>query len=59
MRRQINACSCAEHHPLSALVRGIRTAITQADAVVFALTPDPVASKVCRTDLDYATETSK
>lgn len=37
----------------------IRTAITEADAVVFVITPDSVASEVCRTELDYATEASK
>jgi TIR domain len=37
----------------------IRTAITEADAVAFVITPDSVASEVCRTELDYATEASK
>ncbi len=37
----------------------IRTGITEADAVVFVITPDSVASTICRTELDYATEQSK
>ncbi|MGH3854903.1 MAG: toll/interleukin-1 receptor domain-containing protein [Pseudonocardiaceae bacterium] len=37
----------------------IRTAITEADAVVVVITPDSVASEVCRIELDCATEASK
>jgi WD40 repeat protein len=37
----------------------IRAGITEADAVVFVITPDFVASEVCRTELDYAVEVSK
>lgn len=37
----------------------IRTGITTADAVVFVITPDSVASVVCREELDYATEAPK
>ncbi len=37
----------------------IRTGITEADAVAFVISPDSVASEVCRTELDYAIETSK
>jgi hypothetical protein len=37
----------------------IRTGITEADAVVFVITPDSVASAICRTELDYATGHSK
>jgi hypothetical protein len=36
-----------------------RTGIIEADAVVFVITPDAVASKVCRIEIDYATEASK
>jgi WD40 domain-containing protein/TIR domain-containing protein len=37
----------------------IRTAITGADAVVFVLTPDSVASEICRIELDYAVKAPK
>ncbi|MGH3831164.1 MAG: toll/interleukin-1 receptor domain-containing protein [Pseudonocardiaceae bacterium] len=37
----------------------IRTAIAEADAVAFVITPDSVASEVCRIELDHATEASK
>jgi WD40 repeat protein len=45
--------------PSARWLEEIRTGITEADAVVFIVTPDSVASEVCRTELDYATETSK
>ncbi|MGH3770594.1 MAG: toll/interleukin-1 receptor domain-containing protein [Pseudonocardiaceae bacterium] len=35
------------------------TAITEADVVAFVITPDSVASKVCRIELDCATKASK
>jgi hypothetical protein len=37
----------------------IRAGITEADAVAFVISPDSVASKVCRIELDYAAEASK
>jgi hypothetical protein len=37
----------------------IRTGITGAHAVAFVISPDSIVSKVCRTELDYATEASK
>jgi hypothetical protein len=37
----------------------IRTGITEADAVMFVITPDWAASTICRTELDYAIEQSK
>jgi hypothetical protein len=45
--------------PSARWMEEIRTGITEADAVVFVITPDSVTSKVCRTELDYATEQSK
>ncbi|MEO7193786.1 MAG: TIR domain-containing protein [Pseudonocardiaceae bacterium] len=45
--------------PSARWMEEIRTGITEADAVVFVVTPDSVASEVCRTELDYATEASK
>jgi hypothetical protein len=37
----------------------IRDAITEADAVVFVITPDSITSEVCRTEVEYATEQAK
>ena len=37
----------------------IRTGITEAHAVAFVISPDSIASRVCRAELDYATEASK
>lgn len=37
----------------------IRAGITEAHAVAFVISPDSVASEVCRTELDYATEQSE
>jgi TIR domain-containing protein len=37
----------------------IRTGITGAHAVAFVISPDSIVSKVCRTELDYATGASK
>ena len=45
--------------PSARWMEEIRTAITEADAVAFVITPDPVTSEVCRIELDYATEASK
>lgn len=45
--------------PSARWMEEIRTAITEADAVVFVITPDSVVSKVCRIELDYASEQSK
>lgn len=45
--------------PSACWMQEVRTGITEADAVVFVITPDSVVSKVCQTELDYATEQSK
>ncbi|MGB6163739.1 MAG: TIR domain-containing protein [Pseudonocardiaceae bacterium] len=45
--------------PSARWMEEIRTAITEADAIVFVITPDSVVSKVCRIELDYASEQSK
>ncbi len=45
--------------PSAPWMEEIHTAIIEADAVVFVLTPDSAVSKVCRIELDYATEASK
>jgi TIR domain/WD domain, G-beta repeat len=45
--------------PSARWLEEIRIAITEADAVAFVITPDSVASEVCRIELDYATEASK
>ncbi len=45
--------------PSARWLEEIHTGITEADAVAFVITPDSVASEVCRTELGYATEASK
>jgi WD40 repeat protein len=45
--------------PSSRWEEEIRSGITEADAIVFVITPDWVLSKNCRKEFDYATEVSK
>lgn len=45
--------------PAARWMEEILAGITEADAVVFVISPDSVASDVCRTELDYATDASK
>jgi TIR domain len=45
--------------PSASWVEEIRVGITEADAVAFVISPDSVASEVCRFELGYAADASK
>lgn len=45
--------------PAARWMQEIRAGITEADAVAFVITPNWVASKICQTELRYASEVSK
>ena len=45
--------------PSTQWMEEIKTAIANADSVVFVVSPDSVASEVCRTELQYAVDLPK